>query len=399
MDTVAASLAAAGAHVRILSLPNAPVKGDVSDWIAHGGTLDALEQLADAADEWTSSGLTRRARGSENGAEPKSTPRLARPLVELLADPELTREPVITIEKLLVENATTLIAAREKLGKTTLASQAIAAFVDGRSFLGATSSRRGDVLWYTIDEPTRDTVIRFARIITNAAAIYISDVPRTFAELLAHLGADLMARNYDIVVIDTVSRALQQSGIKTNDPDVVGAAIRALVDVFRSFGVAGLLIYHTNKLGSEYSGSVAIGATVDEIIVLKARGRGSDPDDEDDDHGDDDGRRWLICAGRRLRGRYALDYNEDGYRLSDEAIDSPDERILKLAAKACDTERPPTKSELATAAKGRKATALKRIDVLRVGGLLAISNGRYVITKKGRERIGGSGTDEIDRLI
>lgn len=50
---VAQSLQEIAASVRIVELPGLPVKGDVSDWIAAGGTNEELERLADAAPLWT----------------------------------------------------------------------------------------------------------------------------------------------------------------------------------------------------------------------------------------------------------------------------------------------------------------------------------------------------------
>lgn len=46
---VARSLASTAASVRILALPDLPTKGDVSDWLAAGGTADALLRLAESA--------------------------------------------------------------------------------------------------------------------------------------------------------------------------------------------------------------------------------------------------------------------------------------------------------------------------------------------------------------
>lgn len=46
MAAVAASLHGLAASIRIVNLPGLPSKGDVSDWIAAGGTREQLEQLA-----------------------------------------------------------------------------------------------------------------------------------------------------------------------------------------------------------------------------------------------------------------------------------------------------------------------------------------------------------------
>jgi 5S rRNA maturation endonuclease (ribonuclease M5) len=49
---VAAALHGVAASVKVLELPNLPDKGDVSDWIDHGGNAEELARLADAAAEW-----------------------------------------------------------------------------------------------------------------------------------------------------------------------------------------------------------------------------------------------------------------------------------------------------------------------------------------------------------
>lgn len=53
---VAQSLAAIAAEVKVLSLPGLPPKGDVSDWLAQGRTVEKLLTLADAAQPWQSDG-------------------------------------------------------------------------------------------------------------------------------------------------------------------------------------------------------------------------------------------------------------------------------------------------------------------------------------------------------
>jgi Protein of unknown function (DUF3987) len=54
VDIVAKSLARIAARIRVLRLPGLPEKGDVSDWIAVGGTRDQLDALIDATPDWTS---------------------------------------------------------------------------------------------------------------------------------------------------------------------------------------------------------------------------------------------------------------------------------------------------------------------------------------------------------
>lgn len=67
--TVAAALDGVAASVRVLELPGLPEKGDVSDWLAAGGTADALRELARAAPLWKKQTPTINA-GTGSKAEP-----------------------------------------------------------------------------------------------------------------------------------------------------------------------------------------------------------------------------------------------------------------------------------------------------------------------------------------
>jgi uncharacterized protein (DUF927 family) len=51
---VARSLYGITKQIIILDLPNLPLKGDVSDWVFQGGTLEQLEALVNVAEEWHS---------------------------------------------------------------------------------------------------------------------------------------------------------------------------------------------------------------------------------------------------------------------------------------------------------------------------------------------------------
>ena len=46
---MARSLAGKAARIRIVDLPGLPEKGDVSDWFAAGGTVEAFNDLVEAA--------------------------------------------------------------------------------------------------------------------------------------------------------------------------------------------------------------------------------------------------------------------------------------------------------------------------------------------------------------
>jgi KaiC/GvpD/RAD55 family RecA-like ATPase len=58
-DKVARALAPVATRVRLLTLPNLPRKGDVSDWLNAGGTAEELHRLTEATPTWRPAVVTR----------------------------------------------------------------------------------------------------------------------------------------------------------------------------------------------------------------------------------------------------------------------------------------------------------------------------------------------------
>ncbi|MCX5760904.1 MAG: AAA family ATPase [Gemmatimonadetes bacterium] len=147
-ERVARSVLSVAASVRVVPLPDLPPKGDISDWLAAGRTAHELALLVEQTARWV---------------EPQahSAPRLRYyTLGELVTRPELLAEPDPVVPPFLFRGRVTLLAGREKLGKSTLVAHAAAALSRGEEFLGATLAA-GRVLWYSLDEGLNDTVRRF----------------------------------------------------------------------------------------------------------------------------------------------------------------------------------------------------------------------------------------------
>ncbi|SCW56266.1 AAA family ATPase [Ancylobacter rudongensis] len=58
-EKVARALQPVATRVRVLTLPNLPRKGDVSDWLQAGGTVEELHRLTEAAPDWRPAAATR----------------------------------------------------------------------------------------------------------------------------------------------------------------------------------------------------------------------------------------------------------------------------------------------------------------------------------------------------
>ncbi len=75
---VAAALSGRAKRVRVVELPGLPEKGDVSDWIAAGGTLAELVQLVKVAPDWTPP-----TQDTPTAEKPGKPPPIAQRLIEL----------------------------------------------------------------------------------------------------------------------------------------------------------------------------------------------------------------------------------------------------------------------------------------------------------------------------
>ena len=121
---VARSLDGIAASVKVLELPGVPAKGDVSDWIAVGGTAEGLKQLAKAAPyaaEWLA--------GRESESEkPENEPHgMTGPRADVVCLADVEREAVSWLWDYRVPfGKLTLLDGDPGLGKSTLALEVAA---------------------------------------------------------------------------------------------------------------------------------------------------------------------------------------------------------------------------------------------------------------------------------
>lgn len=244
-------------------------------------------------------------------------------LEEALADAELMAPPVPVVAPLAYAGRVTVLSAREKMGKSTLCGDVVAALSHGRPFFRGDAQPPSVVLWYAVDEPLSDAVRRLAAADAHVGEgrIILSPERPTPAELIAKItetGAHL-------VIVDTLSELWRGHVDKDADAGQVAGFLRPYVDVARTTGAALLFLYHTSKAGQEYRGSVALGATVDAVLTLRpvrpgtfGAGTPATPDaGGDGEDVDDDGRRLLIGRTRWGFVREELAFDGTRYTLGD----------------------------------------------------------------------------------
>lgn len=324
----------------------------------------------------------------------------ARTLGELLTNPELLRVPGVVIPFLVVEGRISLLSGREKSGKSTLVAHCLAAASRGNPVLGTAIPRPVKTLWYAIDEPLSDAVRRFAGLRADGSAIILNDTPRTLDELLNALILDLEQHpDVSLVVIDTLSKLIAMAGIDSSSSYELEPFMIRLCERLRAHGVAAILLYHTSKSGKEFRGSTCIGATVDEVLTLRRRGKSEEQEDFDAEPDAADGRRKLVRDGRNLRGDVQLDFVNGVYQLYADTT-SPRSNLLNTLR---DEGSVSGRSALCRAAGVRKQVGLQLIAALVAEGAITehgsvLKIGRFGVTELQHTRT-ADGTRLAERQV
>lgn len=387
----AAVFARGGLPVKILELPNLPEGGDAFDWLQGGGSASALKALLQATPRYvpTANAAVVMEAGEDQQSRATSDPelrtesaaRLPTLLRDLLARPELLEPPVAIIPRLAYPGRVTLLAAREKLGKSTLLAQAIAALTSGVDFLDG-SLAPDNALWYGIDEGLPDVVQRFQRYGADASRLWIFTEPPSASEFAQHLDYTT-AR---VAVIDTLAE-LWGGELDESDAVQVRNLLRPYVLAARARDVALVLSHHTRKAGDQYRGSVQIGAQVDLILTLRATIAGGNPHEPTSEPALDDGRRILDGRGRAgILVRERLAFDGARYSLGDAPLPARS-RIMRLLA-----DEPMSANALAKDLGIRKETVLDELQALRRDALVRHHGPRdpWELTDAGKLSAGGA---------
>jgi len=287
----------------ILELPNLSPKGDVSDWLAAGGTKEKLLELAQYAarndepapqedlpedrrgDAWKSPKP-----GTNGRANPRENPprQELRPEVFTAAELQVMElpEPQWAIPQ-IVPQGLSLLAGKPKLGKSWLALNLALAVATGGVALGSVGVERGDVLYLALEDTKRRLKDRIAKLMTRQglqdwpATLHLAQAwPRQdkggLCALLEWLSEHPEAR---LIVIDTWPKfrpARARKGDAYEEDYAHAAEVKELADTRH---LAILALAHCRKLGAvdpldEVSGTLGSTGAADGVAVLRReRGR------------------------------------------------------------------------------------------------------------------------------
>ncbi|MFZ5447051.1 MAG: DUF927 domain-containing protein [Thermodesulfobacteriota bacterium] len=222
-DSVARHLHGVAASVKILELPNLPEKGDVSDWLAAGGTAEELRKLAEKAPEWQQAAKVgpqkengskgSRASGILRPVDPDEKPELPPVNATLPNAPVLKNITIPAGWSLTPEGVGKIIKIKEGLEHRLVAPAPIMIAgrlvdqVDDTEFLKLTWLRDGRWKEQTISRK----VIATTRAITELAEVGLPVTSKNAGDLVEFLAA-FEAENIGMLPLARVSPHLGWQG-------------------------------------------------------------------------------------------------------------------------------------------------------------------------------------------
>lgn len=262
-QTAAHSLYRVSASVKVLNLPGLSEKGDVSDWLNAGNSVEHLCAMVDDLPQWTLETT------SLDDAAPESERDEMPPLFQTWAEfSAIERKRGEQIIHELERGELGMLAAITNVGKSTLLRNLALMLACGRPFTpltGFTKPRRVLLL----DFETR--AARFQNDITKMLAGFstkerelisenlviccdrmIEDEPLTLSNQQHFNFVVMQARAFkaDIIVIDTLSAAFELRD-ENNNAEVATRALKPMIRLAREADAAVLFAHHIGKSNSE----------------------------------------------------------------------------------------------------------------------------------------------------
>jgi hypothetical protein len=238
--------------VRLLHLPALPPRGDVADWLKRGGTAETFRALLDAADPWSET-------------KPAGLP-LTR-LGDLLNEPESAVDWIVNGR--LPVGGLSLLAAKPKAGKSTLARCLALAVSRGADFLGQ-PSQQGPVLYLALEEKRSEVRKHFKAMGAKDDPIFIFTSPSP-QDGLDQLRLAAEREKPMLIIVDPLFKFVRVKD--SNDYAAITIALEPLLTLARETGAHVLAVHHLGKGeregGDAILGSTAIYAAVDTALLMK----------------------------------------------------------------------------------------------------------------------------------
>ena len=256
---VAQSLFGIAKEVFVVNLPGLPEKGDVSKFFENGGTIDDLIELVRLASPWSPGDLVLEL--------PRKSKFEFTPIAQLLTEPP--EETGYVWDKTLPVGGISIMSAKPKVGKSTVARNLAVCIARGEPFLGRNTTP-GRVLYLCLEEKRSEVRGHFERMDVSTEDILVF-TGRTPADPIPELKLAVQEYKPRLVIIDPLSRILKVPDF--NDYGPMSRAMEPLIDLARDTDGHILMAHHDSKAdrtgGEAVLGSTALFGAVDCHIQLK----------------------------------------------------------------------------------------------------------------------------------
>ena len=258
-ESIASSLNGTERDIKIISLPDLPEKGDVSDWINMGHPVDELLEIAETTPIFYSRSIIRPYNIEEFFKLDFPTPK-----------------PILS--PWLLESSLSMLYGPRGLGKTFLCNTLSHAVASGNDFLGWSTQTSRRVLLVDGEMPADMLQRRFAQIVSGfdnepisndylkilSADMFESGIP----DLASVKGQQVIEENLadiDFLVLDNLSTLFRRG---TENDAESWSPIQEWILSLRRKHIAVLLVHHAGKTGQQ-RGTSKREDVLDSVISLQ----------------------------------------------------------------------------------------------------------------------------------
>jgi hypothetical protein len=193
-------------------------------------------------------------------------------LSDLLAEPDEVTPSLV--DGLLPYGGVSLLAARPKVGKTTLARYLARCVARGEPFLGR-ATVQGPVLLFLLEEKRAAIRRLFERLGLSDEPIHVH-IGAAPKDALAAFEAALEEHRPALAVVDPIAKLVRVRDM--NDYAEMSRSLEPLIELARKYDSHLMLSHHLGKAdradGDDVLGSTAIFGAVDTLILMKRRDEG-----------------------------------------------------------------------------------------------------------------------------
>lgn len=193
-----------------------------------------------------------------------------RTATEILEDPDAGSRPATVADRLAWEELVSLLAGREKAGKSTLLRFSAARLTQGRHVWNGEPTAAGPrTVLYWAEERVEDVAADLKRIGADTDLVSIRDMRFVTGDRFSRLRRDVEEVDPGLLIVDTLQTFTDPMDLDSGSASDWSPVMSRFGALAQEYVLAVLLNHHATKHDGSYRDSTAIGAGVDAILELR----------------------------------------------------------------------------------------------------------------------------------